>query len=62
MSEHRDVLLVDNDTPTTYEDVLNNSESEKWFQAMQSEMDSMYENQVWGLVNALEGIKPIECK
>ena len=29
---------------------------------MQSEMDSMYENQVWDLVPAPEGVKPIGCK
>ena len=29
---------------------------------MQSEMDSMYENQVWDLVAAPEGVTPIGCK
>ena len=29
---------------------------------MKSQMDSMYTNQVWTLVDALEGIKPIGCK
>ena len=29
---------------------------------MESEMDSMYTNQVWTLVDKPEGIKPIGCK
>ena len=29
---------------------------------MKLEMDSMYEKQVWTLVDPLEGIKPIGCK
>ena len=29
---------------------------------MKSKMDSMYENQVWNLVDLPKGIKPIECK
>ena len=29
---------------------------------MKSEMDSMYTNQVWILVDALEGVTPIGCK
>ena len=29
---------------------------------MKAEMDSMYANQVWTLVNPLEGIIPIGCK
>ena len=29
---------------------------------MKSEMDSMYENKIWTLVDPLEGIKPIGCK
>ena len=29
---------------------------------MKSEIDSMYENQVWHLVDPPEGVRPIECK
>ena len=59
ISEHEDVLLVENDKPTTYEESLNSSKSDQWLNAMKSEMDSMYTNQVWTLVDPLEGIKPI---
>ena len=36
--------------------------SNEWLKAMKSEMESMYENQVWNLVDPPEGTKPIECK
>ena len=35
---------------------------EKWLQAMKSEMQSMYNNQVWNLVDPPEGAKVIGCK
>ena len=59
ISEQNDVLLVENDEPTTYEESLNSSESDQWLTAMKSEMDSMNTNQVWTLVDPLEGIKLI---
>ena len=62
ISEQKDVLLIENDEPTTYEESLNSSESDQWLNAMKSEMDSMYTNQVWTLVDPPEGIKPIGCK
>ena len=34
----------------------------RWIEAMRTEMDSMYANQVWTLVNPPEGIVPIGCK
>ncbi|GAB2276181.1 hypothetical protein Dimus_039178 [Dionaea muscipula] len=37
-------------------------DAEKWLGAMKSEMDSMYANQVWDLVDAPEGIVSIGCK
>ena len=50
-------MLIKDDEPTTYEEYLNSLESDKWLETMQSEMDSMYENQVWTLVDP-----PIGCK
>ena len=37
-------------------------DSEKWLQVMKSEMKSMYDNQVWNLVDPPEGAKVIGCK
>ena len=62
ISKHKNVLHIENDESTTYEESLNSSEVEKWLIAMKSEMDSMYINQVWTLVNPPKGIKPIGCK
>ena len=55
-------MLIEDDEPTTYEESFNSLESDKWFIAMKSEMDSVYANQVWTLVDPSKGIKPIGCK
>ena len=60
--ENKDVLVIDDDDPTIYEESLNSSRYEKWLIAMKSEMDSMYTNQVWTLVDPPEKIKPTGCK
>ena len=57
-----EVLLLDNDEPTTYKEAMMGPDSVKWLNAMKSEIESMYENQVWNLVDPPEGSKPIECK
>ncbi|MCR2847927.1 hypothetical protein KN825_15195, partial [Weizmannia coagulans] len=57
-----DVLLVDQNEPTTYQEAMSDPDSEKWLDAMNSEMQSMYDNQVWTLIDAPEGIKTIGCK
>jgi hypothetical protein len=36
--------------------------SNEWLKAMKSEMESMYENKVWNLVEPPEGVQPIVCK
>ncbi|KAL4273131.1 hypothetical protein GQ457_13G017740 [Hibiscus cannabinus] len=62
ITTHGDVILVDQDEPTTYQEAVSSPDSEKWLQAMRSEMDSMSETKVWTLVEPTEGIKPIGCK
>ena len=62
ISKQKNILLIENDEPTTYEESLNSSKSDQWLNAMKSEIDSMYINQVWTLVDPPEGIKPIGCK
>jgi hypothetical protein len=54
--------VMDVDDPQTYDEAINSFDSNKWQEAMESEMDSMYSNKVWTLVDAPEGITPIECK
>ena len=46
----------------TYEEAMNDMDAHHWVKAMKSELDSMYSNQVWDLVKAPNGIKPIGCK
>ncbi|KAK9044839.1 hypothetical protein V6N11_058730 [Hibiscus sabdariffa] len=62
VTTHGDVILVDQDEPKTYQEAVASPDSEKWLEAMRSEVDSMSENQVWTLVEPPEGIKPIGCK
>ena len=57
------VMLVDNtDDPATYEEAMVSPDSDKWLEAMKSEMVSMYENQVWTLVDLPDGRKAVENK
>ncbi|KAK8943207.1 hypothetical protein KSP39_PZI008734 [Platanthera zijinensis] len=63
VSQIGNVLLMDHDDePATYQEAMNGPESDKWLEAMKSEMDSMYANQVWNLVEPPEGVRPIGCK
>ncbi|KAK8676153.1 hypothetical protein V6N13_034207 [Hibiscus sabdariffa] len=45
VTTHGDVILVDQDEPKTYQEAVSSLDSEKWLEAMRSEMDSMSENQ-----------------
>ena len=60
MHVHEESVHVDD--PTTYDEALYDKDSLRWFEVMRIEMDSMYTNQVWTLVDPLEGIVPIGCK
>ncbi|KAK9024865.1 hypothetical protein V6N11_064771 [Hibiscus sabdariffa] len=62
VTTHGYVILVDQDEPKTYQEAVASPDSEKWLEAMRSEMDFMSENQVWTLVEPPKGIKPIGCK
>ncbi|KAK1663053.1 hypothetical protein QYE76_051212 [Lolium multiflorum] len=46
------VMIVDNndEDPATYEEAMMSPDSNKWQEAMKSEMGSMYDNKVWTLV------------
>ena len=56
------IELADQNEPTTYWEAIECPNSDKWLGAMESEMQSMYDNQVWTLVDPPEGAKIIECK
>ncbi|WVZ85239.1 LOW QUALITY PROTEIN: hypothetical protein U9M48_032186 [Paspalum notatum var. saurae] len=61
MGQH-DVLLLDNDEPKTFKEAVMGPNSEKWLEAMRSELKSIADNQVWNLVEPLDQVRPIECK
>ncbi|KAL0416612.1 UNVERIFIED_CONTAM: Copia protein [Sesamum latifolium] len=52
---------LDND-PRTYGETMSDIDSDKWLEAIKSEMDSMGSNQVWTLVDPPKGVRPIGCK
>ena len=54
--------IIHDDDPTTYKEALFDKDSSRWIEAMRTEMDSMYANQVWTLVDPPKGIVPIGCK
>ncbi|WVZ79764.1 LOW QUALITY PROTEIN: hypothetical protein U9M48_027305 [Paspalum notatum var. saurae] len=56
------VLLLDNDEPKTYKEAVMRPNSEKWLEAMRSELKSMADNHAWNLVEPLDEVRPIECK
>jgi hypothetical protein len=46
----------------TYTEVMMGPNSENWLGAMESEIQSMHDNQVWNLVDPINGVRHIDCK
>ena len=46
-----EVMLLDHDEPTNYEEAMMSPDSAKWLEAMKSEMRSIYEKKVWTLID-----------
>ena len=57
-----EVILLDHDKPTNYEEAMMSPDSVKWLEAMKSEMGSMYKNKVWTLVDLPDDRQAIENK
>ncbi|GJW73480.1 retrotransposon protein, putative, ty1-copia subclass [Tanacetum coccineum] len=57
-----DSTLSELDKPTNYKEAMASPEAAKWKEAMKSKIQSMYDNQVWNLVDATTGLKTIGCK
>ncbi|KAM1404632.1 hypothetical protein ACFX2I_013095 [Malus domestica] len=58
-------LLGDSDTkddPRDYTEAMSNIDSKRWQEAMKFEMNSLYQNQVWTLVDPPESIVPVGNK
>ena len=49
-----EVMLLDHDEPTNYEEAMMSPDSTKWLEAIKSEIWSMYENKVWTLIDLLD--------
>ena len=62
INDDNDVLIVDQSEPTSYQEAINSFDSVKWLEAMKSEIQSMYDNQVWTLIDPTDGLKTIGCK
>ena len=45
------MMLLDNGEPSSYEEAMAGPDSDKWLEAMKSEIGSMYENEVWTLTD-----------
>jgi hypothetical protein len=60
--EQHDILLLDNDKPIPYTEAMMGSDYEKWLGAVESKIESMHDNQVWNLVDPIDGVRPISCK
>src|SRR4051812_48819202 len=56
------VMVVESDDPATYDEAMMSPDFDKWLEAMKSEMGSMYENQVWTLVDLPNDRKVVENK
>ena len=57
-----EVMLLDHDKPTNYEEAMMSPDSAKWLEAMKSEIGSMYENKVWTLVDLPDDRQAIDNK
>ena len=57
-----DIMLLDNNEPTSYGEAMVGPYSEKWLEAMKCEIGSMYQNKVWTLVDLADDRQAIENK
>ena len=57
-----DIMLLDNNEPSNYEEAMAGPDSNKWLEAMKSEIESMYENKVWTLTDLPDDRRAIENK
>ena len=55
-----DIMLLDNTEPTSYGEAMVGPYSDKWLEAMKSEIGSMYQNKAWTLVDLPDDQQAIE--
>ena len=54
------VMLLDTNEPTSYGEAMVGPNSDKWLEAMKSEIGSMYQNKAWTLVDLPNDRQSIE--
>ena len=57
-----DQTLVNLEEPASYKEAMASPEAAKWKEAMESEIQSMYDNKVWDLVDQTPNRKTVGCK
>ena len=63
LGESYQAITIDSEEdPINYKEALEDVDAQEWLKAMDREMESMYSNSVWSLVEAPKGVKPIGCK
>ena len=62
LQEHEDGIGLTEDDPINFSQAMKSSNSQKWIDAMNDEIKSMANNDVWDLVKLPEGAKPIGSK
>ena len=63
LGESYQAITIDSEEdPVNYKEALEDVDAQEWLKAMDREMESMYSNSVWSLVEAPKGVKPIRCK
>ena len=55
-----DIMLLDNNEPTSYGEAMVGPYSDKWLEAMKSEIGSIYQKKVWTLVDLPDDRQAIE--
>ena len=55
-----EVMLLDNNEPTSYGEAMVGPNSDKWLEAMKSEIVSIYQNKAWTLMDLPDDRQSIE--
>ena len=61
-SPHEYLLLTDGGEPSCYEEALSDQHKDQWLDAMHDEINSLYENSTFELVNLPKGKKALKNK
>ena len=62
LKNNNSINIIQDDDPLTYSEAIMSRDSDRWLEAIKFEMDSMYTNKGWILVDAPEGVTPIGGK